>query len=179
MLTSEQERGLHELQSKFAGLTYKVEGADVVAYLRGGMFPDSTLRTSSPTARTGRWRSLMSTTNTALCILILEDDVLLQRSFARIFRRRGYEVSVAGTVEEFREKLSAPFSPTRQLPDVIMLDREVAGSNGWAMKDLVPETARVLLMTGNPPADAPPHLLKPINVTELLAAVEGMQSTGE
>lgn len=102
-----------------------------------------------------------------LHVLVLEDDPLLQRSFARIIRRKGHEVVMTGTVEECRKTLlTAP-------PDVLLLDREVAGKDGWVMKREAPKAVRVVLMTGSPPPDAPPHLLKPMTVDELIHAIEG------
>lgn len=108
-----------------------------------------------------------------LCVLVLEDDALLQNAFRRMLKRRGYGVITVSTVAECRRVLAGPLSETRSLPDVLLLDREVPDGDGWALKDEAPEGVRVVLMTGNPPPDAPPHLLKPFGVPDLIAAVEG------
>lgn len=102
-----------------------------------------------------------------LNILMLEDDVPLQRALTRLLKRGGHTVTVVGTVPECRNLLS------EVVPDVLLLDREVAGQDGWSLRHEVPDSVRVVLMTGSPPPDAPPHLVKPMPAKDLLGAVEG------
>lgn len=109
-----------------------------------------------------------------LCILVLEDDQLLQKSWRRVLEKRGHDVIMAGTVEEFRTLLHSPPCEVKKHPDVLLLDRQVHCNDGWALRKEAPPGVRVVLMTGQPPPDAPPHYLKalmPINV--LVSMVEG------
>lgn len=87
-------------------------------------------------------------------MLIVEDDEFLAKAFSRAFRNRGYDVHIAATVDKAKAALfAAEF-------DVVLLDREVAGKDGWALKASLPATTRSVLMTGNPPKDPPVHFLK-------------------
>ncbi len=112
--------------------------------------------------------------NANLHVLVLEDDELLQRSLLRLLTRRGHSVTVASTVDEFRERLSQPFPLGKSRPDVLLLDRQVHGKDGWSLSAEAPEGSRVVLMTANAPQNSPPHLSKPFRVDELYAAVEGL-----
>lgn len=97
-----------------------------------------------------------------LRILVVEDDEQLQRTWIRLLKRRGHEVSVVATVAECRSAMSA------SAPDVLLLDRQLGGEDGWQLRDDAPKTTRVVLMTGNPPENAPPHYFKAHDPVETL-----------
>ena len=102
----------------------------------------------------------------SLRVLVLEDDEQLQRTWARILRRKGHEVTVVKNLSEAEAALSGQF-------DVFLLDRQLEGEDGWSFKDRAPPGVRVVLMTGNPPENCPPCFVKPGNTEELFRWVEG------
>jgi DNA-binding response OmpR family regulator len=106
---------------------------------------------------------------TTLRVLVLEDDPMLQRTWTRILKRRGHEVTVAATVAEARAMMAVQ-------PDVLLLDRNVPDGDGWSLKGEAEPGVRVVLMTGQPPPDAPPHFQKPGTTEELYKWVEGRQN---
>jgi DNA-binding response OmpR family regulator len=78
-------------------------------------------------------------------MVLVEDDPLLARSFIRTFRRK-YDITHFVRVSEAREYLK------KNSPDVLLLDRQVTGDDGWSLRHDVNHThTRVVLMTGNPP----------------------------
>jgi len=76
-------------------------------------------------------------------VLVVEDDALLRRSIQRWLKAKGYEVILATNVTEGRLLLLA--TPI----DVLLLDRDVHGENGWALKEEAPAHVKVVLMTGD------------------------------
>jgi DNA-binding response OmpR family regulator len=101
-----------------------------------------------------------------LRILMVEDDELLQEAYRRFLKRRGHTVTVAGTVLEGRARLA-------DKPDVLLLDRQVLGGDGWSLRHEAAPGCRVVLMTGHGPPDSPPHWQKSGNLNELYALIEG------
>lgn len=102
----------------------------------------------------------------ALHVLVLEDDETLQRTWTRVLKRRGHQVTVVGTLTEARAAMSIK-------PDVLLLDRQVPDGDGWSLKAEAPDGVRVVLMTGHAPMDSPPHFQKPGTTEELYRLVEG------
>lgn len=101
-----------------------------------------------------------------LRILVLEDDEILQRTWTRVLKRRGHEVTIAKNLAEAEAAIAQPF-------DVFLLDRQLVGEDGWSFKDRAPPGVRVVLMTGNPPPNAPPCFVKPGTTEEIYRWVEG------
>lgn len=91
---------------------------------------------------------------------------MLQRTWTRILKRRGHEVTVAGTITEVRTLMAVQ-------PDVLLLDRNVPDGDGWSLKQEAEPGVRVVLMTAQPPPGAPPHFAKPGTTEELYRWVEG------
>lgn len=89
-----------------------------------------------------------------LRVLVLEDDKQLQRTWRRMLGRRGHMVTVVATLAECRKSMA------ESVPQVLLLDRQLDGEDGWSMKEEAPPDVHIVLMTGNPPLDAPPHYLK-------------------
>lgn len=77
-------------------------------------------------------------------MVLVEDDPLLARTFKRAFGKK-YDITHFVRVGEAREYLK------RYSPDVLLLDRQVTGDDGWSLRhDANPEVTRVVLMTGAP-----------------------------
>ncbi len=101
-------------------------------------------------------------------ILMVEDNVYVAKTLIRALRNKGHDVTWAPTVEHGEEKMTA--GPTFH---VVLLDQDVAGINGWALRERAPAGARVVLMTGNPPPNSPPHYLKGDPLEKLFTMIEG------
>jgi two-component system OmpR family response regulator len=101
-----------------------------------------------------------------LRILIVEDDDLVGHALQHTLQRRGHTVEWATTVEEGETRLLA--SP----PEVLLLDRQVFGRDGWSLREKVTEATRVVLMTGQAPIDSPPHYRKGDGVEILFKMLE-------
>lgn len=102
-------------------------------------------------------------------ILIVEDDESVARSFVRILSTSGHTVRHVATVEEGLAAIRLPDFKA----DVLLLDRQVFGKDGWSLKEHAPPGVRVVLMTGEPPNDAPPHFLKGTHPSVLLSMISG------
>ena len=100
-----------------------------------------------------------------LRVLLVEDNEMLQRAYARALRGRGHTVTIAASVQEGRTALADG-------PDVLLLDREVPDGDGWSLRHETPPGCRVVLMSGNAPPGSPPYWSKS-GVDELYALIEG------
>ena len=98
---------------------------------------------------------------------MVEDDLLLGPTLRRVLRNRGHEVEGVQTVSEGEARLQTA------CPEVLLLDREVAGRDGWALREKAPEEVRVVLMTGSAPEGAPPHYQKATEASILFKLIEG------
>ena len=59
-------------------------------------------------------------------------------------------------------------------PNVLVLDRQVLGGEGWDLRHEAPPGCRVVLMTAHAPPGSPPHWIKAFGrLDELYALVEG------
>jgi DNA-binding response OmpR family regulator len=96
---------------------------------------------------------------------MVEDDVLVARSLERALRYEGHAVTIAATVTVAEALLAI------EAPDLLLLDREVVGRDGWSLKAKAAPSTRVVLMTGNPPAGAPEHYLKGERLEKLFALI--------
>lgn len=115
-------------------------------------------------------------------VLLVDDDAMVARAFARLLQRRGHQVSIAGTAEEATGLLAAQFF------DVVVSDIMMPGGGGIAMLRAVrafdPDMP-VILMTGAPTVEsamqavdsgALKYLMKPLVSGSLETAVEGAAS---
>jgi DNA-binding response OmpR family regulator len=100
-------------------------------------------------------------------ILMVEDDFDLGSILVDILKDRGHEVEWVRTVAEGKTHLQA------QPPEVLLLDREVFGLDGWALREVVSEAVRVVLMTGSKVSDATPHYRKATDIEILFRMIEG------
>lgn len=101
-------------------------------------------------------------------VLIVEDDPLVASTLRRLIKRHGMEVlDVVPSIEHGAAKLR------ECSPDVLLLDREVEDGIGWKLKELAPASCRVVLMSGNPPANSPPHYVKGGDISILLKMLRG------
>ncbi|MEO0322476.1 MAG: sigma-54 dependent transcriptional regulator [Myxococcota bacterium] len=83
-------------------------------------------------------------------VLIVDDDVLFQRTLARALRAEGFEVSGAHSAAEAREALP------REGPDVVVLDYQLPDANGLGLlEELQPdaEGASFVMATAFPDLD--------------------------
>jgi len=110
-------------------------------------------------------------------LLVVEDDEMSQRAWRSIFSRRGWDVTVAGTVAEAMAMLDPP-------PDFLILDLSLGDGDGEAILGKVRDDnlkIRVAVTTGtcdttrlrvvkalNPEA----LLEKPVNVVDLWCEAE-------
>lgn len=108
------------------------------------------------------------------CILIIDDDASILRSFSKIFQRRGFNVTVAQRGQEAIEKLN-----TNRF-DVALVDFCLPDMEGTEIFPLIdassPKTLKIMLsgkaqmISGNVGADA--ILGKPINPEGLLSLID-------
>ena len=102
-------------------------------------------------------------------IVLVEDDLILARTFIRVLGK-AHNVLHFPTVRDAREHLTS--HPT---PDVLLLDRQVGWDNGWALREEVGASVRVVLMTGAPPqGNTLPFFHKGVDsIQRLIEMVEG------
>ncbi len=134
-------------------------------------------------------------------IVLVEDDPGVARSLTRLLKGHGHEVFHCETLRQARlclgllscpedgpsftdlDELRVEFVETygvlRRPMDVVVLDRQVSGEDGWALAPLVRAQglSRVVLMSGDAPFGSPPHFLKGSDPRLLLDAIEGVSSS--
>jgi two-component system OmpR family response regulator len=112
--------------------------------------------------------------NTAMRILVVEDEPRLQRNLAKALREEGYAVDTAGDGED------GLFKAETANYDVIVLDVMLPKLDGWQLLERLRKTkpTPVLMLTASDtPADrirgldagADDYLVKPFDLGELLA----------
>ena len=101
----------------------------------------------------------------AMNILIVEDDPMVARSLRRILMARGHACYEAGTVDTAVLILSAGYI------EVMLLDHDLAGESGWALRDRY-SNVRSVLMTGAAPEGAPSYWRKGSPVQDLYRMIE-------
>jgi DNA-binding response OmpR family regulator len=74
-------------------------------------------------------------------VLLVEDDPTLATTLDRYLTARGYEVQVAGSVEEAERQLDGGLRP-----GVVILDVNLPGDTGWALM-----RGTSLVAAGSPP----------------------------
>jgi two-component system OmpR family response regulator len=112
-------------------------------------------------------------------IMIVDDDPRLCRTLARYFKLEGYDVSVAVSGEEMRQRLAV------ETPDVVILDLILPGEDGFSLARELRSTydLAILILTGK--ADtvdkvvgleigADDYITKPFDERELLARVRSV-----
>ncbi len=99
-------------------------------------------------------------------MVLVEDEPILARTFIRIFSTRGYEITHITNVAEATEYLRT------QTYDVVLLDRQVIGGDGWELA--CHSRSKVVLMTGNPPpGNTLPFFFKGLeDIQQLIKMVE-------
>ncbi len=83
------------------------------------------------------------------CVLIVDDEAVVQRSIGRLLRRAGYEVMLASTGREALDH----YEHARRRPDLVLLDMDMPGLSGedtlCALQRFNP-FIKVLVMSGDP-----------------------------
>ena len=114
-------------------------------------------------------------------VLVVDDAELARVTLHRLLGRAGYEVRLAGSVDEARRAM-AEWSPDcvvvdQRLPDGdgLVLAAELRGQRGG-------RCPRVVVVSGDPlpsdaVADADAFLLKPAGARAILAAIAGTEAT--
>ena len=111
-------------------------------------------------------------------VLVVEDDDLAAVTTIRILERAGHEARRAASAAEVDELLIGGWTPT-----CILFDRNLGGQDGMSVamqlrQRLGADCPRLVLLSGDPPSAAEQrlfaaHLLKPTDISSLLAAVSG------
>jgi DNA-binding NtrC family response regulator len=111
-------------------------------------------------------------------ILVIANDKSVLRTLSLILKKNGYEVEVAQTDEEAREKATA------HCFDVIIIDYWYPDSNGIELLKEMPKNAskavKILITTRSPVdlaidipnLDVDCYLPKPVKIPELLSLIE-------
>jgi DNA-binding response OmpR family regulator len=109
--------------------------------------------------------------NNSKTVLIIDDDVEITKTFARIIQKNGYNTDVALTGKEALEKASAKFY------DVALIDICLPDMNGTELLDKLVNHDKIIkiIITGFPTmitkgADA--CFVKPVRPQELLALIQ-------
>ena len=83
------------------------------------------------------------------CVLIVDDEAVIQRSIGRLLKRAGYEVVLASTGREALDH----YEHARRRPDLVLLDMDMPGLSGEdtlvALQHFDPHI-KVLVMSGDP-----------------------------
>ena len=127
----------------------------------------------------------MSSEATPARVLLVEDDLPLATTVAKLLRARGHEARVAPSAEEAAEMIRAGYRPT-----VVLLDINLPGDSGWSFL-----RSGVLKPAGDPPVfvvsatavpaarlrefDCAGYLPKPFAVPTLIEIVERHHSEAD
>ena len=127
----------------------------------------------------------MSSEATPARVLLVEDDLPLATTIAKLLRARGHEARVAASAEEAAEMIRAGYRPT-----VVLLDINLPGDSGWSFL-----RSGVLKPAGDPPVfvvsatavpaarlrefDCAGYLPKPFAVPTLIEIVERHHSEAD
>lgn len=127
----------------------------------------------------------MSSEATPARVLLVEDDLPLATTVAKLLRARGHEARVAASAEEAAEMIRAGYRPT-----VVLLDINLPGDSGWSFL-----RSGVLKPAGDPPVfvvsatavpaarlrefDCAGYLPKPFAVPTLIEIVERHHSEAD
>jgi DNA-binding response OmpR family regulator len=127
----------------------------------------------------------MSSAVTPARVLLVEDDLPLATTVAKLLRARGHEARVAASAEEATEAIRAGYRPT-----IVLLDINLPGDSGWSFL-----RAGSLVAAGNPPVfvvsatavpaarlrefDCAGYLPKPFAVPTLIEIVERHHSEAD
>jgi DNA-binding response OmpR family regulator len=114
--------------------------------------------------------------------LLVEDDLPLATTIAKLLRARGHEARVAASAEEATEMIRAGYRPT-----LVLLDINLPGDSGWsflrsgALKPAGGPPVFVVSATAVPAArlrefDCAGYLPKPFAVPTLIEIVERHRS---
>jgi two-component system cell cycle sensor histidine kinase/response regulator CckA len=87
------------------------------------------------------------------CVLVVDDEAVVQRSIGRLLKRAGYEVVLASTGREALDH----YEHARRRPNLILLDMDMPGLSGedtlTALRRFDP-AVKVLVMSGDPERSA-------------------------
>jgi DNA-binding response OmpR family regulator len=127
----------------------------------------------------------MSSGATPARVLLVEDDLPLATTIAKLLRARGHEARVAASAEEATEMIRAGYRPT-----LVLLDINLPGDSGWsflrsgALKPAGDPPVFVVSATAVPAArlrefDCAGYLPKPFAVPTLIEIVERHRSDAD
>ena len=120
-------------------------------------------------------------------VLLADDSPVEREALAHLLRQAGYQVDEADDGE------AAILFLKRKLPDLLLLDLQMPGTDGFGVLSYIQKNKQelpVILLSGLPPdqiqksmqrlpsRDLPPLLLKPVDPTQLLNIV-ALRLTGE
>jgi CheY-like chemotaxis protein len=120
-------------------------------------------------------------------VLLADDSVVEREALAHLLRQAGYQVDEADDGE------AAILFLKRQLPDLLLLDLQMPGTDGFGVLSYIQKQKKdfpVILLSGLPPdqiqksmhrlpsRDLPPLLMKPVDPNQLLNIV-ALRLTGE
>lgn len=113
-------------------------------------------------------------------ILVVEDDLDLQRLYAKILQYGGYEVAVLGRGDDVLTTLQ------ENLPDVLVLDVLLPGVDGREILTYIRnqpqgQAVKIVALSGDPRALDYPEMkladeiiMKPLGMDELLELIAGL-----
>jgi len=120
-------------------------------------------------------------------VLLADDSADEREALAHLLRQAGYQVDEADDGE------AAILFLKRQLPDLLLLDLQMPGTDGFGVLNYLQKNKQdfpVILLSGLPPdqiqksmqrlpsRDLPPLLIKPVDPAQLLNII-AMRLTGE
>jgi FixJ family two-component response regulator len=119
---------------------------------------------------------MANTTIKEIIIAVVDDDYGVRKGLERLLRSLGFSVQAYASGEDFLAAVHL------SQPDCVLLDLHLPGVNGLeVLRQLIAMHADfpTIIMTGNPnfspdpaPAGAAAFLLKPLEDTQLLSALE-------
>ncbi|HEY8119574.1 MAG TPA: sigma-54 dependent transcriptional regulator [Methylophilaceae bacterium] len=120
-------------------------------------------------------------TNTAIRLLVVEDEALFARAVVKRMQQAGYECEYAGTIADGRALVN------QFMPDMVLLDMRLPDGNGLdLLSELVAKNMAVIVMTAYGEISdavnaikqgAIDYLKKPVDLEELLLVMQKAESS--
>jgi CheY-like chemotaxis protein len=101
-------------------------------------------------------------------ILIVEDDVVNRRYLGELLLAQGHQCCLSGSLREARQALQAHDF------DLCLVDQQLPDGQGESLRELA--SCRLIMMSGDPPAQAAGWLCKPIAAETLAQLLGGAPS---